>query len=876
MDTSKLHTLEKLLSTGVDIPDNDNEVCFKHYPIAGILIPRIQRPYAQGRNDKNIHDIRRDFVEELLSSVSSEQECILELSFIFGSLQRVNWDDTRGYDQALELLDGQQRLTTLFLLHWYLFKKESPEDLPDWLSRFRYETRDTSTAFLLKITDKTSEIDLNEIVNVKVSKETIKPSEAITRLIWFNNDFRCDTTVMSMLRMLDEIDSQYKVLEKEGKTQEHTLHKNLGRIQFYIRLLLRFEMPDLLFIKMNSRGLPLLPFENFKADVMKYMEKAKTYNETININNGNFSPFHFYFASQVDTKWVYLFWNRPAIPTNGSIIELQDRRTGARFFRFFNRMLFTKLAIDYSDTEDSKEKEELESACEFFLTVPEISMEEHLTDWNTRYLPAISRWKGSNDYFRQSAKVLDILSDHYSNGIKLRDAIRKSPFVKTSKFEAYSKANDANGNFTYAHRAFMSVIIDFILQLPDREGFASQIILNNLRKLIRVLHNVIEYTEIDKQNILDFIKAFHKILLACDVQSDDLYSAIANYNGNFEWIKAEAVKAKDICRNYKFEAVMVRAEEHPILRGRLTPIYEPEKMTISQLSERVDEFFRIFPVDGEGICQGISADYAQEDSHLLIRSMMSYLTDWNKLNGTYVTERGFVISNGEPINSQYLSNILFGKGNAENLFQRYFSEYFGNKDFRQYLSEVIKEAGNHEIINDGTRDVYNRLVTDSDSYKIYNWIKSREKVRQDKEPVIRWLRDSGILNYDNTNYDRLVLTTPRRLFIPEIIKLTGAKLDNKDQEGHVERYGEYFAYDVIIVKNIYTNKGLYLTINATFYPNGWCKIFVKSSTPEVHSVLKADRIKDESVWEHPYKDESSIQKISQRINEWTNLLQTEC
>ncbi|MDE6809011.1 MAG: DUF262 domain-containing protein [Muribaculaceae bacterium] len=876
MSISKLHTLEKLLSDGVDISVNDNED--RNYPIAGILIPRIQRPYAQGRRNKNISDIRRNFVENLLSAVSSEEACTLELSFIFGSLQKVNWDNSRRINEALELLDGQQRLTTLFLLHWYLYKKESSKDLPEWLSRFRYETRDSSTTFLLKITDNSIEIDLNEIVkgNDTKSEDIIKPSEAITRLIWFNNDFRCDTTVMSMLCMLDEIDSQYKDLDKKGKTQGRMLHKNLGRIQFYIRLLLKFDMSDLLFIKMNSRGLPLVPFENFKADVMKYMEKAKTYDELVYVINDNPSPFHFYFASQVDTKWVYIFWDRPAIPIKGSIIELDDKRTGARFFRFFNRMLFTKLAVDYAETEDSTEMEELESACEFFRTIPEISMNEHLTDWNTKYLPAISRWNGGEDYFRQSAKVLNVLSDNYTMGIKLRDAIRKSPFISTSKFDIFSKANDANGTFTYAHRAFLSVIIDFIIQIPEEYTITSSIVANNLRKLIRVLHNVIEYTEIDKQNILDFIKAFHKILLSIEVQSGDFYCAIAKYDGNFEWIKAEAAKAKDICRDGRFEAVMVRAEEHPILRGRITPIYKQGEMTVEQLSEYVDELFRIFPVDKKGICLGISNDYALEDSHLLIRAMMSCLTSWDKLVGTYVTERGFVIRGGEPVNSQYLSNILLGKGRAESLFQRYFFEYFGKKDFGKYLVEVIENAGTHEIDDERTRDVYNRLVTESDSCKLYNWIKSREKDRPDKEPVVRWLRDAGILNYDGTNYDRLVLTTPRRYVIPAIIHITGAHFEDKSQEGHVQRFGEYFAYDVSVVKDIKTNMGLDITIKATFYPNGLCKVYVKSTSQEVHNALKTDHNKDESSYWHSYKDESSAQVIGQKINDWAALLQTGC
>lgn len=873
MSISNLHTLERLLTVGVDIPATDNEDGFNRYPIAGILIPRIQRPYAQGRRDKNVQDIRRDFVEDLLSAVSSEEERPIELSFIFGSLQKVNWDDPRGYDQALELLDGQQRLTTLFLFHWYLYKKECPNDMPCWLSRFRYETRDSSTTFLSMLTAETSAIDLNENVEdaeTKLSRK-IKPSEAITGLIWFNNDFRCDTTVMSMLCMLDEIDLQYKTLDKECKTLEHSLHKNLGRIQFYIRLLLGFDMPDLLFIKMNSRGLPLIPFENFKADIIKYMEKAKKYDEKVSGLEVKTSPFHFYFASQIDTKWVYLFWSRPDTPQKGSIIELNDKRTGARFFRFFNRMLFTKLAVDYAEAEDPYTKTNLEAACEFFRSVPEISMEEHLTDWNTRYVPAISIWEGNKDYFRECSKVLNVLCDNYASGFNLREAIVKSPFFATSNFEIYSKVYEANGDFTYAHRIIFSVIVDFILNIPASESIETTAIAENLRRLIRVLHNVIEHSEIDKTNILELIKAFHKIIIAAkEVQSGDFYAALANYNGDFAWLKAESAKAEDICRDANFEGVMIRAEEHPILRGRLTPIYEARKMTVEQLSLRVEEFYRIFPVDEKGICRGIAAEYAQEDSHLLIRAMMSYLTDWEKLNGIYVTERGFVIQ-GTPVNSKYLSNLLFGKGKVESLFIEFFAKYFGNTDFKVYLSNVLKNASNYGIVNDGTRDVYKRLVTDTDSYKLYNWIKSREKDRPGKEPVVRWLRDAGILNYDGTNSDRLVLTTPRRFVIPTIMNLTGALFEDKHQEGHVERFGEFFAYDVVIIKSINIKSGQTIDIKSIFYPNGSCKICVNSSSSEIQSALKENGFKDVYF---SYKEESSTQVIANKINEWSEKLQT--
>lgn len=871
MSTSKLHTLEKLLKEGIDIPTDGMEEGFKRYPIAGIIIPRIQRPYAQGRSAKNIADIRRDFVENLLITVSSKEECSLELSFIFGSLQRVNWNDAKGNNEALELLDGQQRLTTLFLLHWYLYKKECPNNLPDWLSRFRYETRDTSTAFLLKITDQFSSLNLNEID--KKTSQSIKPSEVIKKQIWYNNDFRCDTTVVSMLRMLDEIDFQYKSLEITSKTHEHSLHKNLGRIQFYIRLLLGFNMPDLLFIKMNSRGLPLIPFENFKAAVMKYMENTKAYEDKVVLNNGETAPFHFNFAADIDNKWVYLFWNRPAIPSNGSIIELNDKRTGARFFRFFNRMLFTKLAIDYSETEDSLEKEKLQAACDFFRTVAETSMDEHLTDWTTQYIPAISRWKGEKDYFRECSKVLNVLCANYGSGIKLRNEIQKAPFIETSKFEIYSKSKDANGDFTYAHRLVFSVIIDYLLHVPEDVSLTSIAIKNDIRRLIRVMHNVVEHTNrIDNENILDLIKAFHKIIISEDMQSGNFYKALANYNGNFEWLKAEADKAKDIILDEKFESVMRYAEEHPILRGRLTPIYSPGVMTVEQLSKRVAEFYRIFPVDENRICRGIAAEYGKNDSHLLIRAMISCLSDWEKINGSYITERGYIIYQGKPENSKYLSNLLFGKGKAESLFVQYFNEAFEKKDLESFLNDIIKGIDLLDIVDDGTRDVYRRLVTDSDSYKLYNWIKSRENVRKDKEPVIRWLRDAGVLNYDNTSYDRLVLTTPRRTVIPNIIAMTGAVLSDKNQEGHVDRFGEYFAYDVVIEKSLVTESGTKVSVKATFYPNGWCKVYVKSSLQQIHNLLDASIQNDESVWNHSYCDSNSAELISKKINEWAEIL----
>jgi len=74
-----------------------------------IRIPKIQRDYAQGRLNKNINEIRKVFIHQLLLVVKGKKGAT-ELDFVYGS----------NYDNAFEPLDGQQRLTTLFLLHWMM------------------------------------------------------------------------------------------------------------------------------------------------------------------------------------------------------------------------------------------------------------------------------------------------------------------------------------------------------------------------------------------------------------------------------------------------------------------------------------------------------------------------------------------------------------------------------------------------------------------------------------------------------------------------------------------------------------------------------------------------------------------------------------
>ena len=80
-----------------------------------IQIPIIQRDYAQGRPDEQeVRDTFLAALEDALLKPAHDVSLPLNLDFIYGSVE-----EFQGKTQFLPL-DGQQRLTTLFLLHWYL------------------------------------------------------------------------------------------------------------------------------------------------------------------------------------------------------------------------------------------------------------------------------------------------------------------------------------------------------------------------------------------------------------------------------------------------------------------------------------------------------------------------------------------------------------------------------------------------------------------------------------------------------------------------------------------------------------------------------------------------------------------------------------
>ena len=96
--------------------------------VQAIEIPLFQRDYAQGRQTEQVTQVRKRFIADLCAALDGGHT--LHLDFVFGDV----------VNGTLYPLDGQQRLTTLFLLHCYLAWHQAEMPPQPWHA-FRYATR---------------------------------------------------------------------------------------------------------------------------------------------------------------------------------------------------------------------------------------------------------------------------------------------------------------------------------------------------------------------------------------------------------------------------------------------------------------------------------------------------------------------------------------------------------------------------------------------------------------------------------------------------------------------------------------------------------------------------------------------------------------
>lgn len=258
-----------------------------------VKIPMIQRDYAQGRPDKD--RMRRNFLNALYESIDKADSKPRVLDFVYGQRKKeLTKDGCHTGKWIFEPIDGQQRLTTLFLLNLYVAKRIDRNDSFVWLRKFSYETRQSSRRFCEKLIEMPA--DAFTDINGFLKKQS-----------WYTKRYQIDPTIKGMVRTLTDIASHYNKsfsIEELGNVWDN-LQNNITFMLLYLKNL---NTTDDLYIKMNSRGLHLTDFEKFKAELegyLKDMDKSKDSD----------------FSVKIDTSWTNLLWDYRNKNNDGTEID---------------------------------------------------------------------------------------------------------------------------------------------------------------------------------------------------------------------------------------------------------------------------------------------------------------------------------------------------------------------------------------------------------------------------------------------------------------------------------------------------------------------------------------------------------------------------
>ncbi|MGN1318527.1 MAG: DUF262 domain-containing protein [Lachnospirales bacterium] len=235
-----------------------------------VEIPRIQRDYVQGSNDEFVNIVRDKLLDDMYNALYGNTT--LDLNFVYG--KEVNG--------KFIPLDGQQRLTTLFLLHIFAYSQNNEKT--ELLKKFTYETRLSSKNFVEKLVENRKDIFLSDL----------KPSSEIKDSNWFLSTWKFDPTISAVLNMLDDIKEKFKNKSDLSEKLEE------DKIIFHFNNIDEIGMEDDLYIKLNSRGRPLSDFENFKAQLFD------------RLNNVDFE-FKNEFKSFLDIEWTNVVWKEAKV-----------------------------------------------------------------------------------------------------------------------------------------------------------------------------------------------------------------------------------------------------------------------------------------------------------------------------------------------------------------------------------------------------------------------------------------------------------------------------------------------------------------------------------------------------------------------------------
>lgn len=280
---------------------------------SNISVPRLQRDYVQGINQ----NIIRPFIDDLMNGNET-----IDLNYIYGTQNETHFQP----------IDGQQRLTTLWLLRLCLSKVAEVE----YDISLQYDAREYANEFCKKL--------------LKASVDDIQNPQLAS---WYLKSWNDDPSVVAMNSTIAVI---WKYMPDNKKDALKILNSLIERLQ-YCYLPLGNDINEDVYIKMNRRGVQLTAFENLKSWLDKQVEDK---------NDAEFAK---KWKESIDGPWAAMMWDLVDKSDMTKDISIDDLMLNCIYsfvhcYLSRNKDLFNQ----YFDNDDDKENKKQNAS--FILDIP--------------------------------------------------------------------------------------------------------------------------------------------------------------------------------------------------------------------------------------------------------------------------------------------------------------------------------------------------------------------------------------------------------------------------------------------------------------------------------------------------------------------------
>lgn len=677
-----------------------------------IRVPEIQRDYAEGRKTQKVVDIRKSFLASLMQVISGAKEKE-HLDFVYGSVR----------DGAFEPLDGQQRLTTLFLLSWFFAPTECKDLIDDsGHSVFTYETRTTAKDFCNELV-KHSASDLYK--KFHDMKQGSKFSEVISSRVWFKWAWHYDPTVTSMLTVLDSIT---ELIDDTSSPYAYTtdFYKNINNILFNRLNLEDMGLSDELYVKMNARGKILSDFDILKSTLEEEIQLQKIDGLETEIERD--------WRKDVDGKWIDYCWDK----YTSEYLDL-DKNQVEKVEIKYRQLLLRLIALQLCRKQDIINSQLWIACCNTYqreldriipMYVEQLFNHRHSQNNSYEQTKAIQidfskirddfnsiLYKDINDKWHDVTDLLTFGIEPDKSNISLMDLFLEPSFSRSTQVIFYAA-------------------IAFTRRFPAQDISGNEVIKEDFNNWIRFVRNTVlisnNNARIDKP--YKSVEAMSKI----DAMLDDFCqenTTMLDYLVNVsdgkqftkERVEEERVKA-ELRHDNKWNELILRAESQPMLWGQICSLLDWAKNESGEYNinefETYLQYLEIIlneseHLDMNEVYKGLLCvrDYRYDNCLLKYsrerdRSWKRYLRE---SNGTYAPILKEVID----IWRQEIPSITTFKGCVDYLYN---SRKEGIKDWRRFViarpemlsyaydKMIFKNAGHYYVAQLKTMDSHCREI----------------------------------------------------------------------------------------------------------------------------------------------------------------------